>query len=114
MTTGDALTFAFGVTTGAYPGFGAGFLGCIGGMPGGLPGGGGFLGTCTLVAFGHEKEYNQSLIISSVIYLILLLAMKATSTISFWSLIYLRVFSDLMLLLTRVYFVYKRKILSLN
>ena len=72
------------------------------------------LGTCTLVAFGHEKEYNQSLIISSVIYLILLLAMKATSTISFWSLIYLRVFSDLMLLLTRVYFVYKRKILSLN
>jgi PST family polysaccharide transporter len=72
------------------------------------------LGTCTLVAFGYEKEYNQSLIISSVIYLILLLAMKATSTISFWSLIYLRVFSDLMLLLIRTYFVYKRKILSLN
>lgn len=72
------------------------------------------LGTCTLVAFGYEKEYNQSLIVSSAIYLLLLLAMKATSTISFWNLIYLRVFSDLMLLIIRIYFVYNRKILSLT
>ena len=70
------------------------------------------LGTCTLVAFGYDKEFNQSLIISSVFYLLLLLAMMATSTLSFWNLIYLRVFSDLLLLLVRVYFVFNRRIFS--
>lgn len=69
------------------------------------------LGTCTLVAFGYNKEFNQSLIISSLIYIIIALILFSFGKLSFWNLIYLRVFSDIILALIRVFFVKKLNIL---
>lgn len=70
------------------------------------------LGTCTLVAFGYNKEYNQSLIISSLVYLIVVIFLYFIKELTFWNLIYLRVLSDILLAFLRVYFVYKKKILN--
>lgn len=68
------------------------------------------LGTCTLVAFGFNKEFNKSLIISSLIYIFIVLILYLLDNLSFWNLVYLRVFSDIILALIRVYFVYKKRI----
>ena len=69
------------------------------------------LGTCTLVAFGFNKQFNQSLIISSVFYLIIVLVLYLLNKLTFWNLVYLRVFSDVLLALIRVYYVQKHRIL---
>lgn len=69
------------------------------------------LGTCTLVAFGFNKEFNKSLIISSVIYIIIVVLLYFINKLTFWNLIYLRVFSDVVLALIRVFYVKKRGIL---
>lgn len=71
------------------------------------------LGTCTLVAFGHNKEYNKSLIISSLIYILIVLCLYLLNELTFWNLIYLRVLSDVILALLRVYFVHKKRIFML-
>tara|TARA_B100000768_G_C11251375_1_gene364243 strand:- start:227 stop:1465 length:1239 start_codon:yes stop_codon:yes gene_type:complete len=68
------------------------------------------LGTCTLVAFGFDKEFNQSLIISSLIYIFIISILFLMNSLTFWNLIYLRVFSDIVLALIRVFFVYKRNL----
>ena len=70
------------------------------------------LGTCTLVAFGYNKEYNQSLILSSIVYIIIVLVLYFMDAITFWNLVYLRVFSDVLLALIRLFFVRKNKILA--
>lgn len=69
------------------------------------------LGTCTLVAFGHNKEYNKSLILSSLIYIAIVMILYISKQLTFWNLVYLRVFSDIFLALIRVYFVKKLKII---
>lgn len=69
------------------------------------------LGTCTLVAFGFNKEFNQSLIISSIAYIIIVLVLYFIDELTFWNLVYLRVFSDVLLALIRVYYIKKRRIL---
>lgn len=70
------------------------------------------LGTCTLVAFGYQKEFNLSLIYSSIFYLILVSYFYITNQITFWSLIWLRVIADLVLMLFRVFYVYKNDIFN--
>lgn len=70
------------------------------------------LGTCTLVAFGYNKEFNQSLIISSILYLVIVAVLMFFDKLTFWNLIYLRVFSDLALLIIRVYYTLERKIFN--
>lgn len=69
------------------------------------------LGTCTLVAFGYNKQYNQSLIISSLIYILVVFILYLLDQLNFWNLIYLRVFSDVILALIRIYYVYQKRIL---
>ncbi|WP_435414251.1 oligosaccharide flippase family protein [Polaribacter aestuariivivens] len=69
------------------------------------------LGTCTLVAFGYNKQYNQSLIISSLIYIIIVLFLYLFDILNFWNLVYLRVFSDIILALIRVFYVFQKRIL---
>ena len=69
------------------------------------------LGTCTLVAFGYQKEFNKSLIISSFVFIIAVIILRGLELLTFWNLIYLRVFSDLVLMLLRVYYVRINKIL---
>lgn len=69
------------------------------------------LGSCSLVAFGYIKEYNFSLISTSVIYLIILLVLYFFNLINFWNLVYLRVFGDVLMVIIRLYYTYKRKII---
>lgn len=69
------------------------------------------LGTCTLVAFGYNKEFNQSLIISSLFYILIVTTLCFLDALTFWRLVYLRVVSDIILALIRSYFVIKLKIL---
>ncbi|WP_088324541.1 oligosaccharide flippase family protein [Polaribacter tangerinus] len=71
------------------------------------------LGTCSLVAFGYYKEYNFSLIFTSVIYIVILLLLFMLDKLNFWSLIYLRVFGDVLMVLIRFYFSVKRKTIIL-
>lgn len=72
------------------------------------------LGTCSLVAFGFFKEYNFSLIFTSLIYILILVVLYFTNSITFWNLIYLRVFGDILMVLIRLYYSLKRKTLILN
>jgi PST family polysaccharide transporter len=67
------------------------------------------LGTCSLVAFGFYKEYNISLIATSVIYIIILIVLYYFDLINFWNLIYLRVFGDVLMALIRFYFSIKKR-----
>lgn len=69
------------------------------------------LGTCTLVAFGFQKEFNNSLIIASLIFMLLLIVMFFLDIITFWNLVYLRLFADFILMLLRVFYVVKNKVL---
>jgi O-antigen/teichoic acid export membrane protein len=71
------------------------------------------LGTCSLVAFGYFKEYNFSLICTSIIYFIILIILFYLDLISFWNLIYLRIFGDVLMCFIRGYFTMKRKILTI-
>lgn len=69
------------------------------------------LGTCTLVAFGYNKEYNKSLVISSLLYILIVLFLNYFDCLTFWNLVYLRVFSDVTLTFIRIIYVKKLKIL---
>ena len=70
------------------------------------------LGTCTLVAFNFNKEFNQSLIISSLLYIVIIIILLVMDKMTFWNLVYLRVFSDVVLVCLRLYFILKNKILT--
>ncbi len=69
------------------------------------------LGSCSLVAFGYYKEYNISLIGTSIAYMLILLVLFALDIITFWNLVYLRVFGDVLMCFVRFYYSIKRKIL---
>lgn len=69
------------------------------------------LGTCTLVAFGYQKQFNNSLIFASLFYFLILLALYFSNHLSFWNLVYLRVFADIFLAVIRIVYVKKYKIL---
>jgi len=71
------------------------------------------LGSCGLVAFGWYKEYNRSLISTSIIYLIILILLYYFDLVSFWNLIYLRVFGDVLMCAIRTYYLIDRKVLVL-
>ncbi|WP_299047411.1 oligosaccharide flippase family protein [uncultured Polaribacter sp.] len=72
------------------------------------------LGTCSLVAFGFHKEYNLSLIITSLIYVFILLALFFFNKITFWNLIYLRLFGDVLLVSMRLFYSLQKKTLITN
>lgn len=69
------------------------------------------LGSCGLVAFGFFKEYNFSLLFSSIVYIVIVLFLYLIDEITFWNLIYLRVFSDFVLVSIRAFYSIKRKVL---
>lgn len=72
------------------------------------------LGSCALVAFGYFREYNMSLIISAILYVLFVFVLYLLDEITFWNLVYLRIFSDVSLLSIRGFYVFKKKILSLK
>ncbi len=70
------------------------------------------LGTCTLVAFGFNKEFNYSLILSSLVYIIIIVILMLFNKVTFWNLVYLRILSDIVLVSIRLHYTFKRKILT--
>ncbi|RPD97508.1 hypothetical protein EGM88_08440 [Aureibaculum marinum] len=71
------------------------------------------LGTCTLVAFNYHKEFNYSLILSSVLYIAIVAVLMVFDKVTFWNLVYLRIVSDLVLVSIRLYYTFKRKIFTI-
>jgi len=71
------------------------------------------LGTCSLVAFGYYKEYNFSLIVTSIIYILVLSILYIFDQLTFWNLIYLRVFGDVLMCIIRLYFSIQKKTITL-
>lgn len=69
------------------------------------------LGSCGLVAFGFFREYNFSLLISSVFYIVVVLFLYLIDEITFWNLIYLRVFSDFVLVCIRAFYTIRKGVL---
>jgi PST family polysaccharide transporter len=69
------------------------------------------LGTCSLVAFGFYREYNFSLIFTSIVYILILIVLYFTGKINFWNLIYLRVFGDVLMAMIRLYFSVRKRTL---
>ena len=69
------------------------------------------LGNCIMVANGYYKEYNHSLIITSVLFILFLLILKISNNFNFVNIIIVRVFADLILLLIRFYYCLKFKLI---
>ncbi|MBD0823360.1 oligosaccharide flippase family protein [Aestuariibaculum marinum] len=68
------------------------------------------LGSCGLVAFGYFREFNFSLIGTSVLYLFVLMVLYYFDSITFWNLVYLRVFGDILMCFIRMLYVIKKRV----
>ena len=71
------------------------------------------IGQCGLIAFGYDKQFNLSLIISSALYLGMLSILFFTENLNFYSLVITRVLSDIFLVLLRIYYLFKVRIISI-
>lgn len=69
------------------------------------------VGNCILVAKGFYKEYNWSLIISAIIFVVLLLLLNICNQLNFINIILIRVLVDFIQLLIRFYYSFKHKII---
>jgi PST family polysaccharide transporter len=72
------------------------------------------LGSCALVAFGHFKEYNLSLIVTSVIYFLAILVLWMLESITFWNLIYVRILGEILMWAIRLFYSFKKGVLALG
>ncbi|MFL0062813.1 oligosaccharide flippase family protein, partial [Tenacibaculum maritimum] len=72
------------------------------------------LGQCGLVAFGIDKQYNYSLTIVAIIYVIIIFYLIITKTISFNKLLFLRVFSDYLLFSFLIFLAFKNNLFKLS
>lgn len=69
------------------------------------------LGSCALVAFGYFKEYNMSLIISAISYVLFVFVLYVLDQITFLNLVHLRIFSDVLLVSIRSFYAFKKRVL---
>ncbi|MFV8321869.1 oligosaccharide flippase family protein [Flavobacterium sp. LB3P21] len=69
------------------------------------------VGNCILVAKGHYKQYNSSLIVSAMVFVSLLIVLKTTDQLNFLNVILIRVLADFIQLLIRFYYNFKFKII---
>lgn len=68
------------------------------------------LGQTGLIALGFDKQYNYSLITVALFYAVTVLGLILLDEINFSKLLYLRVFSDYLLLLIILYHIFRNKI----
>ena len=73
-----------------------------------------FLGTNTLVAFGYHKEFNFSIIIPSILYILILLILWQMDFFTLITVLYARIFVDLLIMSFRVGFAIKYKLIFSN
>jgi PST family polysaccharide transporter len=69
------------------------------------------LGNCIMVANGYFKEYNRSLIITAFLFILFIIILKATNNLNLINIIIVRVLADLILLLIRLYYCLKYKLI---
>jgi len=69
------------------------------------------LGNCIMVANGYFKEYNRSLIITAFLFVLFIIILKATNNLNLINIITVRVLADLILLLIRLYYCLKYKLI---
>lgn len=70
-----------------------------------------FLGTNTLVAFGYHKEFNFSIIIPSILYILILLILWQMDFFTLITVVYTRIFVDLLIMCFRVGFAIKYQLI---
>ncbi len=70
-----------------------------------------FLGTNTLVAFGYQREFNLSIIIPTVLYILTLICLWILDMISIQAVIYARITVDLLVMVIRLIIAYKNKLI---
>lgn len=68
-------------------------------------------GNCILVAKGFSKEYNTSLILSAVLFLLIIFLLYLTGNASYYNIIAARIFADIILLAFRLYYLRKKVLL---
>lgn len=73
-----------------------------------------FLGTNTLVAFGYQRDYNLSIIIPTLFYIVILMALWILNYLSIEALIYSRIAVDGLVMLFRLIAAYKHKLIFIN
>jgi PST family polysaccharide transporter len=69
------------------------------------------LGNCIMVANGYFKEYNRSLLATSLLFVLFILVLQISNNLNFVNIIVVRVFADLILLLIRSYYCIKFKLI---
>ena len=69
------------------------------------------LGNCIMVAKGYYKEYNRSLIITALLFILGIFFLNITNNLNFLNIIITRVLADLILLLIRFYYCIKFKLI---
>lgn len=70
-----------------------------------------FLGTNTLVAFGYSKEFNFSIIIPSIMYILILFILWLMDSFTLIALVYARICVDLLIMSFRIGFAIKYKLI---
>ena len=69
------------------------------------------LGNCIMVANGYYKEYNRSLIATSLLFILFIIVLQISNNLNFVNIILVRVFADLFLLLIRYYYCIRFKLI---
>ncbi len=69
------------------------------------------LGNCIMVANGYYKEYNRSLIITALLFILFIVILRLSNNLNFINIIIVRVLADLILLSIRFYFCRKYKLI---
>ena len=72
------------------------------------------IGSCALVAFGHFRAYNTSLIGTSIIYIIAVFVLWINDDITYWHLIYIRVGGEIVMVLIRLFYAFSKRVLVLK
>jgi len=73
-----------------------------------------FLGTNTLVAFGYQSEFNMSIIVSSIIYILILLILWFLDRMTIQTILYARILVDALMMLYRLIIARKHKLIFIS
>lgn len=69
------------------------------------------IANCNMIAKGLYKEYNWSLVITTIIFILLLVALKILNQLDFYNVILVRILADFIQLVIRIYYSFIRKII---
>ena len=73
-----------------------------------------FLGTNTLVAFGYQNQFNYSFIFPSIIYILILLYLWKTDSLTFELIIYCRILVEILMVVYRLFIAIKYRLIFIS